>query len=163
MVVLCSEKNRKQVQALLQERTEHVKISYLYVPFLYWLSDGVLLGKVHNNKFYLIYPNRSMGSRLPLRFFIGKFINVDNKTVIRGRFRYHSFVYIIFLIACLMIIIPDFMSFINGFQGILPVLIRSLIVFLIFAVCILIGTSKGKRNNSEKETIDFIRKIIEDE
>ena len=155
MITLNSEKTPEQTIELLKEQTLAIKISNFFrSTFLWKLQGNVLAGKIKNNEFCLILVDKHMVN-LPLRFFIGKVISADNKTIIEGKFRWHPFwlYYDLALAICILAI------FARGFLVSIPLSMAFFIVCLVPSIIVLrLKISIGKDN--EEATIERIKEII---
>jgi hypothetical protein len=159
MITLNSEKTPEQILELLGKQTRAIKTYhyFLLIPrwaFLWKLQGNVLAGKIKNNEFYLILLNKHMVG-FPDRFFCGKVINVDNKTIIEGKFKLHPFWLTYYLIIAICILA----AFAKDFWGDALLLITFFIICLTpLAIASWLKTCINKDN--EEATIERIKEII---
>lgn len=115
------------------------------------LDDG-FYGEITDNAIWIQkYDNEFVQSGFPKRYFDGRIIKAEGKTIIEGRFRFSSYYYAAYAI---MAIVLTFIVPTGGFGNVLV----PLIIFCVFSVVSgVIGALTCKKY--ESAVIDFLKSL----
>ena len=150
MITLYSEKTREEVIEIIKKHTRAVKIRHILSRRLLALN-GDMVGNLRKKRSWLFLPDLSM-LVLPYRYFFFKILNVDNMTVVSGKFKYHPRAYITYLIVYAVFAYKTYNINFRLFYSFL-------ILYCLFAIsAFVVGILFGRKY--EKRTIEFIEKIL---